>query len=249
MLAHDFVRWLQPEPQQHWLELGCGTGALTAAICSDAEPASVVSCDPAAPFIEYARQNLNDHRAAFVVASADDFPIRADGYNVVTSLLALNFFPAPAAALERIRSATTGGGLVSACVWDYAGEMQFLRYFWNAAVEVDSAATNMDEGRRFPICTPANLTRLFREAGLVDVHTEPLEIITVFDSIDDYWTPLLGGTGPAPSFVASLDTTKRNLLRATLESTLPRESDGSIRLKARAWAIRGTHPESNKASS
>jgi SAM-dependent methyltransferase len=238
-LARDFIQWLQPAPQLHWLELGCGTGALTSAICTYTEPASVTACDPAPPFVAYARQNLGDVRTSFVVAGADDFPLRSGGYDLVTSLLALNFFPVPGTALERMNAATVPGGVISACVWDYAGEMQFLRYFWDAAVEVDPSAHELDEGSRFPICWPDTLTRLFRDAGLVDVVCEPLDIATEFESIEDYWTPFLGGTGPAPSFVASLNAEKRGLLRARLERVLPRQTDGTIRLRARAWAVRG----------
>lgn len=239
MLAREFVRWLQPAPQAHWLEIGCGTGALTTAICSDADPASVTACDPAAPFVEYARQNIPDSRVSFVVAGADDFPLRPAGYDVVASLLALNFFPSMLPAVQRMTSATAPDGVVAACVWDYAGEMQFLRFFWDAAIEVDPRARELDEGARFPICNPAALVQLFGDAALAQVHCEPLEIITEFQSVEDYWKPMLGGVGPAPSFVASLSDERRRELRDRLERLLPREADGTIRLHARSWAVRG----------
>ena len=41
-------------------------------------------------------------------------------------------------------------GVVAAYVWDYAGTMELLRYFWDAAVVLDPAAYELDEGRRFP---------------------------------------------------------------------------------------------------
>jgi SAM-dependent methyltransferase len=239
-LACEFVGWLHSPSGLEWLEVGCGTGALTTAICDHADPAAVVACDPAAPFIDYARQHVRDPRASFVLASATDFPLNPDGYDVIASLLALNFFTDPAAAIERMRLATAPGATITACVWDYAGEMQFLRYFWNAAIDVETDAHEMDEGIRFPICTPENLLRLFRNAGLVDIKCEPIEIVTVFENLEDYWTPFLGGTGPAPSLVNALSAEKRDRLRSKLDAMLPRHSDGTIRLRARAWAIRGT---------
>jgi len=75
---------------------------------------------------------------------------------------------------------------------------------------------------------------------LADVRCEAIEIPTVFASFDDYWRPLLGGTGPAPSYVASLDADRRALLARTLDGTLRQEPDGTIALTARAWAVRGT---------
>jgi hypothetical protein len=71
------------------------------------------------------------------------------------------------------------------------------------------------------------------------VETRALEIPTDFATFDDYWTPFLRGTGPAPSYVASLDPHQRESLRARLERRLQAGSEGRIPLRARAWAVRG----------
>jgi hypothetical protein len=155
-------------------------------------------------------------------------------------LLALNFFPDPEAAVHEMRSVAAPEATVSACVWDYGDGMQFLRLFWEAAGAVDSAAREFDEGSRFPLCRRDALTALFRNCGLAAVRCEQLEIPTVFADFDDYWRPLLGGTGPAPSYVASLDTDRRATLARRLEEALRRGLDGTIALTARAWAVRGT---------
>jgi SAM-dependent methyltransferase len=238
-LATGFVSWLRVPDGVHWLDVGCGTGALTDAICAHASPASVVGCDPAEPFIEYARAHLLDRRASFVVAGADGLPRRTGGFGSITSLLALNFFPDPQGAVQEMRIRTMGGGAVSACVWDYADGMQFLRYVWDAAVSGDSTASALDEGRRFPLCRPAALVDLFTAAGLSDVRCEAIDIATEFASFDDFWRPLLGGTGPVPSYILSLDATRRAELARRLEKTLPMTPAGTIELSARAWAVRG----------
>jgi hypothetical protein len=155
-------------------------------------------------------------------------------------LLALNFFPDPEKAVEEMRSIASARGTVSACVWDYGAGMQFLRRFWDAAGAVDAGARAHDEGHRFPICGHAPLTALFRSAGLEDVRCDPLEVVTVFTSFEDYWRPFLGGTGPAPSYVASLDDDRRAMLVQKLREQLPPGPDGRIILEARAWAVRGT---------
>jgi SAM-dependent methyltransferase len=239
-LAHQFVSWLRIPGGVHWLDVGCGTGALTSAICSGAYPASVLGCDPAEPFIEYARGHSQDIRASFVVAGVGGLPGRADGYGSVTSLLALNFFPEPEAALQEMRALTSSQGAVSACVWDYGNRMEFLRCFWDAVAALDSTARERDEGKRFPLCHPSALVELFRAGGLRDVRCEPIEIPTVFSSFEDYWRPLLGGTGPAPSYVASLDADQRAALARRIEQALPRGPGEMIALTARAWAVRGT---------
>jgi SAM-dependent methyltransferase len=239
-LAPHFVSWLRVPGGVHWLDVGCGTGALADAICRHADPASVLGCDPAAPLLDYAQRHSRDVRASFVVAGAGSLPGRADGYGSVTSLLALNFFPDPAAAVLEMRSLTAPRGTVSACVWDYGGRMEFLRRFWDAAAAVDPTAREMDEGARFPLCRPDALAALFHAGGLSEVRCESIEIMTAFADFDDYWQPLLGGTGPAPSYVASLDAGRRTALARRLERDLPRGSGGTIILTARAWAVRGT---------
>lgn len=238
-LAIPFVSWLRIPGRVHWLDVGCGTGALTNAICAHAAPASVLGCDPAEALIEYARRHSADARASFVVAGAGTLPRRPDGYGSVTSLLALNFFPDPGAAVHEMRSLASPRGTVSACVWDYGGRMELLRRFWDAVVAVDATARALDEGTRFPLCRRDALVDLFG-AGGGDVRCEPIEIPTTFASFDDYWRPLLGGTGPAPSYVASLDADRRATLARQLESALPRGPGGTIPLTARAWAVRAT---------
>ena len=240
LLAPRFVSWLRIPRGVHWLDVGCGTGALAHAICSHGDPASVTGCDTAEPFIEFAREHSRDARVSFVVAGVGSLPRRRGGYGSVTSLFALNFFPDSDAAVHEMRSLASPQGTVSACVWDYGNGMEFLRRFWDAAAAVDSTARALDEGSRFPVCHPEALTDLFRGGGLGDVRCEPVEIPTAFASFDDYWQPFLGGTGPAPSYVASLDADRRELLARRLDATLRRGPGGAIALTARAWAVRGT---------
>jgi SAM-dependent methyltransferase len=239
-LAPRFVSWLGIPAGTHWLDVGCGTGALAGAIAAHAGPASVVGCDPSEAFIQHARTLCSDDRVTFVHAGAGALPRRAGGYGSVSSLLALNFLPDAGRAVEEMRSLVPPQGVVSACVWDYGEGMEFLRVFWDAAIAVDPAARELDEGPRFPICRPASLTMLFGGGGLERVRCEPIEIATRFTDFEDYWRPFLGGTGTAPTYVSSLDEDHRVALARTLEDTLPRAADGSITLVARAWAVRGT---------
>ena len=239
-LAPEFVSWLRIPRGAYWLDVGCGTGALSDAVCSHADPAAVVACDPTTSFVEFASEHSCDARQSFLVAGVGNLPRRPGGYGSVTSLLALNFFPDAERAVQEMRSVAAPQGTVSACVWDYADGMLPLRHFWDAAVSLDPAATALDEGIRFQLCRRDALTTLFRDSGLSDVRCEPIEVRTAFASFDDYWHPFLGGTGPAPSYVASLGADRRANLARQLESTLRPGPNGRFALTARAWAVRGT---------
>ncbi|MGB5815211.1 MAG: methyltransferase domain-containing protein, partial [Thermoanaerobaculia bacterium] len=229
-LAWELVSWLDVPALGHWLDVGTGTGAVPEAICAVAIPGSVLGCDPSQAFVEAARERVSDSRFEVAVAGVGDLPAREGGYDAVVSSLALNFFPDPEAAVEEQLELTKAGGVVAASVWDYAGEMQFLRYFWDAATRVDPRAAEVDEGQRFPLCAPDALERLFEEAGARDVRSAGIEVPTEFSDFDDFWRPFLGGTGPAPSFVAKLSEGQRETLSADLRGNLPQREDGSISL-------------------
>jgi len=238
-LAEEFIRWMDVPPDGHWLDVGTGTGALVAAMCRLARPRSVVGCDPSAPFVEAARSRLRDARVRFEVAGAGALPVHEDGYDAVVSALALNFFPDPAAAVEEQLGVLRPGGWIGACVWDYAGGMEFLRHFWDAATEVHPGAAALDEASRFPICNPESLRALFEGCAVTDLRTGSVSVPTTFADFEDYWRPFLGGTGPAPSLVATLSEDERDELRARLIERLAAGDGAPIRLTARAWAVAG----------
>ena len=245
-LARTFVMWLEIPRDRHWLEVGCGTGALTTRILELGHPASVVATDASEAFVTHAREVIRDDRVQFVTAGANNLPRRATAYDVVASALVLNFLPDPVAALREMKSLVAVEGVVAACVWDYAGEMQFLRRFWDAAVELDPVALQYDEGVRFPICSQSALAAAFRDAGFVKFVIDPIDIETRFRDFDDFWMPFVGGPGPAPGYLASIAAPARERLARRLAETLPRNEDGSIPLEARAWAVRAERDSAGK---
>jgi SAM-dependent methyltransferase len=238
-VAAAFVEWLAVPPGGRWLDVGCGTGALIETILGRAAPAEVQGIDRADGFVAFVREQLRDPRVQADVGDAQALPVADARYHAVVSGLMLNFVPQPHAALAEMVRAARPGGIVAVYVWDYAGRMEFMQHFWEAAAVVDPAAAELEEGRRFPICQPQPLQKLFQAAGLSDVAVQPIEIATDFYDFDDYWTPFLGGQGAAPSYLLTLSEERRGALRERLRATLPYAQDGSIRLVARAWAVRG----------
>lgn len=236
LIAAAFLDRLGVEPRQRWLDVGCGTGALTTAILARCDPLEVVGIDQSDSYIAWTRKHVDDDRARFVVAEATQLP--PGEVDVVVSGLVLNFIPDPAAALAAMRSRAPEG-LVAAYVWDYAGRMELMRHFWDAAVELDPGAADLDEGVRFPLCRPDRLEALWRGNGFVDVATWAIDVPTVFRDFTDYWAPFLGGQGPAPGYAVSLDERRRTELRDRIRAGLPFAEDGSICLIARAWGVSG----------
>jgi SAM-dependent methyltransferase len=239
-VAVAFVDWLGLPPGLAWLDLGCGTGALTATVLARAAPASVLGVDPSPDFVGHAAATVDDPRATFATGDAASLPAADDAVDATVSGLVLNFVPDVGAGLAECRRVTRPGGTVAAYVWDYADGMQPIRAFWDAAIELDPAARELDEGVRFPLCAPAALQAAFAGAGLADVGTTALDVEARFAGFDDYWRPFLSGVGPAPGYCAGLPPERREALRVLLAERLPVGADGTLALTARAFACRGT---------
>ena len=236
-IAPVFLNWLSVPPGRRWLDIGCGTGALCTAILDTCAPSAVTGVEPSAGFLESARRQLGG-RATFHHGSASAIPIGNASVDVVVSGLVLNFIPDQFAALAEMARVTGNAGIIAAYVWDYAGKMELMRFFWDAAVELDASVRPMDEGVRFPLCRPEALTELFASAGLEHITVTAIDIPTPFANFEDYWQPFLGGQGPAPAYAMSLDEPARVRLRERLKERLPAHPGGSITLTARAWAVR-----------
>lgn len=238
-VAPVFLAWLNVPAGQRWLDVGCGTGALCAAIVDRCSPSSVAGVEPSEGFLNTAKRNLSD-RAALHQGTATAIPLGDASVDVVVSALVLNFIPDPHAALLEMARVTRKEGTIAAYVWDYAGKMEIMRAFWTAAVELDPGASQMDEGIRFPMCRPEPLKQLFVDAELRGVEVKPIDIPTPFASFDEYWQPFLGGQGPAPAYAMSLDEGARARLRDRIRERIPTMANGAISLTARAWAVRAT---------
>ena len=239
VVAREFLAWLGDAAAATCIDVGCGTGALTQTILATHDRAQVNAIDASHGFVSYARAHTSDARATFTVADARSLPFASESAHAAVSALVLNFVPNPSAAVAEMTRVVRRKGVVATYLWDYAEGMESIRRFWDAAIELHPSATELDEARRFPLCDPTALASLWTSAGLTSVESRPIEISTRFTSFDDYWTPFLGGQGPAPTFVKQLGETDRQALREYLRAALPTDGDGAVTLMARAWAVRG----------
>ena len=241
--AAMFVEWLTVRSGSTWLDVGSGTGALTQAILDYAEPARITGVDHSRAFVAYARANIPDPRVEFEQADASRLTMPDDTFDAVVSGLALNAFPDQPGALAEFARVAKPGGVIAAYLWDFDGEMQVLRCFWDAAKWLEPGAdAASDNDPAFEICRPDRLECAFKDAGLRTVEIRALDVPAHFRDFEDYWAPLQRGHAPSQQLVASLSEEKRSRLRERLLSTLPAASDGSIDLIARAWAAKGVKP-------
>jgi SAM-dependent methyltransferase len=238
-IAPLFLDWLGAPDGMDWLDVGCGTGVLTGAILAQCKPANVLSIDPSEGFLARARENTLGKQAEFRLGDAQALPVETACRDFVVSGLMLNFVPDKIAALSEMKRAARAGGTVALYVWDYpGGGVEFMRAFWSAAAALDPGASDLAENKRFPYCTPDGLADLAKGAGFGAVECTEIEAPTLFKDFDDYWHPFTLGQGPAPGYCAKLGPAPRQRLKERLQETLPFQTDGSIMLKTRAWALK-----------
>ena len=241
-LAPLFVRFSGVRDGDALLDIGSGTGALTAAAAMAAPTSRIVGVDPSAPYVALAQARHGTPAIAFEVGDAQQMRFENASFDLTMSLLVVNFIPDASRAIGEMKRVTRRGGTVSAAVWDYGEGMQMLRTFWDEAVALNPSAAPKDE-RNMPFSRRGELAALWRQHGLEQVNEDALTIETRFSSFDDYWAPFLDKQGPAGAYVAALSERDRDALKERLRMRLlGAGADRAIVLNARAWAVRGVVP-------
>lgn len=241
-LAPLFIRFAGVRDGDTILDIGSGTGALTAALSNVAPSSRIVGIDPSSSYVGLAQSQHGSRLVHFEIGDAQQMRFDDAMFDRTLSLLVVNFIPDVRQALVEMMRVTKPNGTVAAAVWDYGEGMEMLRAFWDEAVALTPAHAAKDE-RNMPLCRRGDLAALWREHGLQDVVEEALTIETRFASFEDFWKPFLEKQGPAGAYAASLSAEDREALRLRLRGRLLGAGpDAPIVMHARAWAVRGTVP-------
>jgi SAM-dependent methyltransferase len=238
-LAAGLIAAAGIRPGQMALDVGCGPGALTAALVELLGADSVAAVDPSEPFARACAARVPGVHVE--VAAAEALPFGDASFDAALSQLVVNFMSDAPAGVGEMRRVTRPGGAVAAAVWDYADGMTLLRRFWDAAVALDPDAAGLDEGMSMPYCRPDELAELWRGAGLQDVETSELVVDARYSGFGDLWQPLESGVGPSGAYAAGLPPERRTRLRGELRRRLD-AGEEPFRLTARAWRVVGRVP-------
>lgn len=241
-IAQQFLAWLAPADHLTWLDVGCGTGALTQAIVQRTAASAVHGVDPSPAYLAYARERLQTGTVSLSLGDAHALPVLSASYDMVVSGLVFNFLSHPTAAARELARAAKPGARVAAYVWDYGEGMQLLRAFWDVACKLDPSVSARDEAVRSQHWRPDVMQAIYEAAGLLHVQTAAFSVRATFASFDDYWRPFCGGQGTVASYAMGLPADRREQLKAALRAQL--EAAGTpIELTLRAFAVQGARPE------
>lgn len=244
LLAPLLVDFTDVPEEGRALDVGSGTGSLSAALAKRKDRIRITGIDPSKEYVGYANaRNPAPDRISFQIGDAQQLQFPDATFDASLSLLVFNFIPDPMKALREVRRTTKPGGRISAAVWDYGGGMRMLRVFWDAVTSLDAKAEALDE-KHMLLGREGQLGNLWRRGGLTDLHEQPLDISMRFSSFTDYWDTFMLAQGPAGAYLRSLDRDRLETLRGELRSRLAvSPGDNPLDLPARAWAVRGSVPK------
>jgi len=215
-LAVKFLDLLDPQRGQRVLDVGCGTGIVTAELAERVGQEAVSAIDPSPPFLSAVRMRLP--HVDLRDGHAEEMPFDDDAFDLALAQLSVHFMADPARGVAEMARVVRPGGTVAAVVWDVHGGGSPLAVFWRAAHAFDP---NAMAASPLPGPEDADLTTIFERAGL---QPEELTAVTVhrwFDSFEEWWEPYLLGVGPAGDFVTGLDVGTRDRLAAQCRNLLP----------------------------
>jgi len=235
-LGQKFLGWLSVPKKMRWLDVGCGTGIFTQAILETCSPETVVGVDCAEAQIDHARHSEIGRSAEFRVADAQRLPFGGASFDVVASLLTINFLPDRARALSEMRRVAELGGVVAACVWDFVAELspswplrRGMRRMGLKAAPVPGAE---ESGLHA-------LIRLFGPAGFADVEHTSIEVEASFADFEEFWRAQTPSYAPTTKAIAQMSETGRAKLKEAVRAELPILADERIVYRARANAVSG----------
>lgn len=230
-LAEQFVALVGLDPGQRVLDVGCGSGALTAALVERVGVDEVAAADPSESFVDIVRASYPSMDVR--LAGAEELPFADASFDRVLAQLVVHFMTDPVRGIGQMRRTARPGGLVAACVWDHAGGKGPLAAFWSAVNSLDPGAP--DESS-LPGVVEGHLAELFTAAGLADVASSSLTVTIEHPTFEDWWEPFTLGVGPAGSYVAGLDDAGRAALEQRCREVQPA---APFTTEATAWTAVG----------
>ncbi len=238
LIGDVFIDWLAPRAGLQWVDIGCGSGALTELLIERCAPAEIQGIDPSEAQLAFARTRPAARMAEFRQGDAMALPFPEDRFDAAVMALVIFFVPEPAKGVAEMVRVVRPGGTVACYVWDILGGGM-------PAEPIHAEMRMMGLTPPRPPSVGASrigaLRELWTGAGLEAVEIREITVPRTFADFDDFWTTsvLAANVGPTVAAMASADVER---LKARVQARLPSDAAGRITYGARANAVKGRMP-------
>lgn len=230
-LAVRFADFAGIDSPQQALDVGAGTGALTAELVARLGAENVAVAEPSS---DYATTLCERFPGVDVqVAPAEELPWDDGRFDATLAQLVVVFLNDVSGAVRELSRVTLPGGVVATCMWEVDG-VEMMNALNEIRRRLDPGGWNPSTEYR----DEASLRGLLEEAGLRDVETTRIEVAVGYETVDELWEPAIHVGGPGGPAVNSFSQEQLAAGRAIFEEALGNPS-GRYELKGRAAAVRG----------
>lgn len=216
------------------LDVGCGTGALTAVLADRFGEAAVAGVDPSTSFVAATARRLPE--AEIRHGSAERLPFADDTFDAALAQLVVHFMADPISGVREMVRVTRPGGVIALCVWDFAGGRAPQSLFFQALRALVPEAD--DESGR-PGAADGDLAMLLSRVGCVQITSGEVTVEVSHETFEDWWSPYTLGVAPPGRQLAALGDAERAEVRRLCRERLPA---AGFTLTATAWTARGVVP-------
>ena len=233
-----FLDWLALPQGLRWIDVGCGSGAITELLVQRNAPVEMQGIDPSEAQLAFARTRAGARGAAFRLGDAMALPFDSDHFDAAIMALVIFFVPDPAKGVAEMARVVRRGGTVAAYAWDILGGG-----FPFALIQAELRA----QGINAPLPPSVDASRtealcgLWAGAGLEAIETREITVQRSFDDFGDFWAASTG-TGGMQAALAGMAADDIGRLKARVRARLPADERGRITFGARANAIKGRVP-------
>jgi len=193
-LAKPFLDFAGIQPGERVLDVGCGTGVLTAALAETG--AQAIGIDASEAYLDGARRYRSHPNIAYELGDVRRMRFVDGSFDACVSTLVLDIIPEAEQVVAEMQRVVRPGGLVASGVHDFWGGHAAFALVWDTGSVFDPGISALrDDLKAHPLGWAGGQAALWRRTGLAEVTEIPIVISRDYASFADYWSNFTTGQG------------------------------------------------------